>query len=336
MRYFYHLLLLYFLILNVLSLNNENISIGNLNLIYIKVPKCYSTTVSGIIRQIGFNYKLDGYDNDKWINNEPGIWANHETPLENRLDLINKLNKPYFLITFIRNPLDRTLSHYYYFRHVQKGKSKKNDKSMLKFMNKASKANFISKYLDIRTPLQVNNIKKWQNKTNHNLLAVLEEEQHDQHILTDDEQKELVNYLLNLYDFIGICEKFNESLVILKNLLHINDQDLVYIKGKSNMGYKRNSFEIEQANLPNRAIKLYQSRNKMDYLLYNKAKYKLDQYIANLGINNMLTQVHHFDQLERQILSTCDKPLDKSIYNDCYWKDNGCGKTCISNVLKQQ
>ena len=84
------------------------------NIVYIKVPKTGSTTVSGIMSRVAARNGLTGYRNVTWIAKEPGIWASH-AHFDKLLPQLHSLTRPVVLITSVREPRMRALSAFYHF-----------------------------------------------------------------------------------------------------------------------------------------------------------------------------------------------------------------------------
>ena len=91
------------------------------NIVLVKVPKAASTTTSSVVRRVAAHQGLSNFRQHTWIDNEPGVWANHERFRE-LAPRVAALRQPFILVTAIRNPLTRAMSQFYHFevlgRHV--------------------------------------------------------------------------------------------------------------------------------------------------------------------------------------------------------------------------
>eukprot|EP00494_Astrolonche_serrata_P028195 UN28460 len=189
------------------NLQKENKNWYNKNLIYIKVHKTGSTSMASIVQRIGIHYKLhdpygifmDDLDKmethlkvglDHWIKEEPGVWNEHENRLnlKSRLDSL-KLDKMY--LTFLREPTDRCISAWnWVFRKPDKIPKRSSDSAKMKFFN-AQCINYSYDYI----------------KTKH---------------------KTTPQNVLDSYYFVGITERFNESILLLKFLMDLTWSDILY------------------------------------------------------------------------------------------------------------
>lgn len=146
-------------------------------------------------------------------------------------------NKPYRYITFVRNPVDRTVSTYNYFSTLQKNNEK------------FSKANLL---INEKIPSFENWLKiKYSKK------------------LTIPAFLKRPNYLgknlkesLNKFYFIGITENYNEDAVYLYHLLGIN-------KFYTNKNISKKYVKLED--LDKKTKDLLMEKNKEDIELYNYA-----------------------------------------------------------------
>lgn len=107
------------------------------NIVFVKVMKTASSTVSGALRRVCVHHGLSGCRAAQWIRTEPGLWAKHgpfdaswrealrhrfardydsrERPQPPDLAVLSSLARPTFLMTLVREPAARCLSQHYYF-----------------------------------------------------------------------------------------------------------------------------------------------------------------------------------------------------------------------------
>jgi len=274
---------------------NANNSFVQQNLIFIRPKKVGSSTFSGVVRRIGAHYGLSGHLERFWeFGHEPGLWANHE--LRYRLSKrLNRLKMHTFFISLVRDPIPRCLS---YINHVLVTRGEKN------MTTKAKIRTFKS---DSMKP------------KNEGCFA------HYKKTLDPENQK---------YDFIAITERFDESLVVLKNLLHLNYNDILYLSAKvaghvDEYGFKIHrykKYEEEDQELKDFVEKEWRFTNP-DFWIYRNAKLKLDEHIES--IPDFQEQLNIFQDMLKDAQEACSDYYLK----DCYFSDHGCGHTCLDMQL---
>lgn len=154
------------------------------------------------------------------------------------------LNRDCFFFTFVRNPIDRYLSHFNYQR-IAMGI----DWSIQEFVNNS----------------RFNNWQTYRIAGEKNFMKALD-------------------YVNNRFDFIGITEKYDESLLILKQLIGKNSFNIHYKKensiiSKSNRNeYKIIKYDELNADLQNKI----KENNKYDIELYDHILNNIySKYVSN-------------------------------------------------------
>lgn len=227
--------------------------------IFIHIPKTAGTTLINIIRN-SFSSKtlleFNSYDLAKW-------YKINELPIESlkkykliyghmgtgsHIDL--NLTKPYF--TFFRNPLERVISYYSYVKRNPNHR----------FHNEAMRTASILGFLkNAKTP-EMDNGQTRQ-------IAGVELEVPIGSL--DEKIFELaINNLENHYFFIGLVERFDESILLLKNNLGI----IPYYKSL-NVTEKR----MQISDLSEEAINFIEKKNRFDIDLYKFAQKKFENQI---------------------------------------------------------
>eukprot|EP00956_Cyclotella_meneghiniana_P038894 scaffold161736_cov98-Cyclotella_meneghiniana.AAC.1 len=128
---------------------------------------------------------------------------NHAQPKEKKYDALIKAES--YLWTFIREPTERIIS-LFFFQEVNRFKSEPHDSLMKKYMMSKAQTNY---YFQEFSPSPG---KQFKDHT-------------------------AIPQILDMYDFIGIVEQFDESLVVLKLFLGLEYQDILYLSAKSSGGY---------------------------------------------------------------------------------------------------
>jgi len=185
------------------------------NLVYIKIPKTGSTTMALVARRIALQHGLSNAFSRDWIASEPGVWWQHETygNLANE-GKITSLQKPTFSWTTLRNPVDRIISH---FQYEVMYNCKVNGISSACPIPKSA---IPSDYAGI-SDLLIQWVK--DNKLTELGYSSVDGMGADAASLPSN---------VNL-DFVGITERFTESVLIMGELLGLSFSDMLYQSAKS-------------------------------------------------------------------------------------------------------
>ena len=169
---------------------------------------------------------------------------------------------------------------------------------------------------------------------------------------------DLANHILREYDFIGITERMDESIVVLSFLLNVPLGDVLYLTAKGHGGFDdgggrggirvctyiwpsfvtpgmQNILEAEQ----------WQRMSHWDQILYQSANRSLDLTIDKLGRNKVAQAVtrfqHALEVARNKCLSHTVFPCSAGgdytpdSHTDCLWKDSGCGSPCLDQVAHE-
>mmetsp|Transcript_21188 Transcript_21188/g.38915 ORF Transcript_21188/g.38915 Transcript_21188/m.38915 type:complete len:399 (+) Transcript_21188:14-1210(+) len=168
-----------------------------------------------------------------------------------------------------------------------------------------------------------------------------------------EDEVEFSNKILLDYDFIGITERMDESLVVLSMLLNLELTDILYLKSKENGsfddgGLKECTYIVPTYVSP--GMKTYFSQNNTwtkrtrgDALLHRAARRSLDMTIDQLGRKNFTTKFTEFKRLRKEVeeqcqgmvVFPCDAGGNRHKLNGCLWVDSGCGNSCIDHMVHQ-
>ena len=268
------------------------------DLVYIKVPKCASSTTGGVVRRIAAHNQLSGVHTTSWAEPEPGIWANH-APLTHKWGLLGQLQQRALLLTMVRLPATRCLSGYYHFGETRGGAS---NEARAKVAALKGCKNFIFNYI---TPPGT-----WS-------------------------ARQLVE---DVYSFIGVVERYDESMVLLASLLRVPLSHVLYLKAKnSNAGgvdaklgisfVPHPPLEQEPSAVSAFAASAdFNHSNKHDYELYVMANAALDRrWRANR--EELDAGLARFREMRARATELCADAADNEA--SCYWGDNGCAYQCL-------
>ena len=164
--------------------------------------------------------------------------------------------------------------------------------------------------------------------------------------------------IINGYDFLGVTERMEESLVVLAMLAQIPLTDVVVFSSKQSgcYGFAKGNEDCVKLEKKWTTPKIdeyilgdYHKANKDDYLLYNAAQRSLDKTIDALGRKRVEENVELLKSLQQQndeqcaskTTMPCTQPEDESLKKEhkrlakesCYKSDFGCGHACTDEVL---
>jgi hypothetical protein len=269
---------------------------------YIKVPKTGSSTWAGIMRRIGSRHGLKHvHDGPSWIKKDmkpsASVWANHGHRISMERELF-KLMPNATYVTLIRDPVDRALSQFYHIQVSRRG-VKDDDSEKTKYLSKTN-AQFQMQYIQQK------------------------------------EESQTPAEIMESYTFIGVTERFDESLLILGRKLGLNNSDLLYLRSKesgkkSSDAYDRGKttakhppFAQESDAVHAAALNLQSSG---DVALHQLANAALDKAISEY--HNFEKDLKEFQTVLNELEDTCRSRFEES----CLWNDNGCAQDCINDYV---
>lgn len=136
-------------------------------------------------------------------------------------------------------------------------------------------------------------------------------------------QQLMIRDVLSPFDLLMITERFTESLIVFMWKIGLKLTDLLYVNSKT---------RSPDAELPQRKeksfIKDVLEMNGQDLRIFELANEYLDKQIAELPPRYM-DYKNVLEEMLQEVQDEC--PYSE---NDCYWKDNGCARTCIKNWIK--
>jgi len=162
--------------------------------------------------------------------------------------------------------------------------------------------------------------------------------------------EQVVMDILHRYDFIGVTERLDESLVVMKMLLGLETRDILYVPNPGpfipwyfNVSATVCTYHgiapfISTTMSLFFASPAWQTKIAGDTMLFHAATTSLDRTIATLGkgrVQNELVQFHHaMDELAqkkcyRDIVFPCTSSGRLVSQHDCMEKNLGCGFDCL-------
>ena len=229
------------------------------NILYIKVHKCGSTTSSGVARRIAAHHNLSGVD-EKTMDSrliifspEPAVSASHGR-FSPRWKAMSKLHMRSFLWTMIRLPVSRCMSFYYF-----KLREDNRRRPSMPVDSVPGRVEFLRRSC---RSYAFNYLRRTRSDTPESLVGGA-----------------LVG---GVYGFVGLVERYDESLVMLSYLLRIPLSDVLYLKSKeagSRKGWVRHlpMAEEDPAVRAYAASAAFNRSNARDYKLHAVASAELDR-----------------------------------------------------------
>eukprot|EP00980_Cylindrotheca_fusiformis_P003660 scaffold818_cov136-Cylindrotheca_fusiformis.AAC.26 len=163
-----------------------------------------------------------------------------------------------------------------------------------------------------------------------------------------------VREILDGYNFIGVVERFDESLVALQLLLGLETSDILYYSVK-----EKNQFELSKGrqrfclapldwnSLLSESVREHLesqewfAQNYGDHILYNAANISLDMTILSLGLDVFSKALKDFRSLMAKAREICHPRLPcssngtlqyKESLEDCYAEYTACGYKCFDEL----
>jgi len=253
---------------------------NNVTNIYIHIPKTAGTTVKEIITK---NYISTDI-----------AWIYHPTPIKAKESFLLEKDKNYSIImghfdyglhenlknqykyyTILRNPIDRVISHYafvlnqknhYLHNIVHKNKMSLNDFVSAKLTTELNNGQV--RMLVGAGGYHKNKFSKYDIPYGQCDFWMLEEAKKN---------------IKNNFSFIGIQEKFEQSLVIMSKKMVLN-KNIPYIKVNQN----RNKRKLLRGQVDKNTIETITKYNELDIELYNFVSYNFEKLWKSTNIYNRL------------------------------------------------
>ena len=256
------------------------------NVVYIKVPKTGSTTMANIVRRMSSRHGIKNVadsDEHSWISEEPGAWWSHSkySVMKSKIDA---LHDPYYSFSLLRDPVRRAISHFQFFVMFCKCKCDngwsdcptENDfpttrdgieDLLMKYLQRGSE-NFRNSYQLMYTTTTGNEDVSFETAEHNNMIDLR---------------------------FVGVLEKFTESVLVLKEMLGLSLADVLYIPAKSGKYDWGNAKDISDGTLA-KVKALFHGAE--DYKYIDAESEKLNRLKANIpDFQNKLNELeNHLSQ----------------------------------------
>lgn len=307
-------------------LNDKNEAQG---LIYIKLYKASSSTCEGVSLSIAHNVARRLTQNKK---SSPCVHYNrHVFQDVGGLNYTSKTKSSTLVWTMVRNPIERDLSSFYFFE-VSRKNATISDEAIINYFRESK--NFQTSYL-----------LPWQTSPWNAEFAGKRE------LLV----QWLENHILTTYDFIGVTERFEESLAVMVLLWDLETTDVIVMSAKQSGGYDDagdtgRCTKILKPPSPSLAVQAYWSKkhaiDNVDFLLWEVANRSLDRTIHRLGRSKVDAVMVEMENLRKLVDYWCAQKTHfpcsargvKQFHlseKSCYVQDAGCGHTCVDKTMEK-
>jgi hypothetical protein len=317
-----------------------------MGLCYLKMPRAASSTLAGINHRISSSFaKRQGIQS----------CIRHDGPTP-AFYFRNRVKGMSFLWTFVRDPTKRAMSR------VANGISKHREEARYtgSYSNNFTDA-YILKALEDSDDIQYGTISEGRGgfQVQYTMLRVL-----DPYIFWNKTQpsvvqnhadlQQFVKTLLRQYDFIGVVERLDESLVVLQLLMGLETSDILYFSSRLSSQFTRSGGRcinnIDPQTLRSRAVRdflqspTWWAQNYGDWLLHRAASISLDKTIQEIGVQYFLDAYSDFQDMKKEVMENCQPifPCSKTGLDqleasraDCYQEDMGCGFPCMDEIASR-
>ena len=125
--------------------------------------------------------------------------------------------------------------------------------------------------------------------------------------MTHEETNSYINQIFSNFSVILVKERFDESLLVMKNLFCWDYQDILYFKPQNTF---RRPKLVENPDIESLREKHYRDFSPFDYILYERATEKLDKQMESIA--NFSHQLQEFKRLRETVGHVCDQLTEDS------------------------
>jgi hypothetical protein len=285
---------------------------------YTKLSKCSSSTLAGIAVQIARNEAVRQNRTGDKAPQECRVKADHG----NYFSIMHRDKAQSILWTFVREPASRQVSDFFHF-HVSRRGEAATDSNLQTAARKAlNVANYMTGGHFMRPG--------------------------GKHLKTTEEK---VGFIVDTYDFIGVVERFHESLIVLKMIFRLDLRDILYTSAKRSGGYDdgeyRETCHYIKRSVVSPTVKEWFTNStewneyaKEDILLYRVALKSLDLTIESLGKAQVERQVLLLEEALKYTDDVCGPTAvypcsaegKKQSHTTCVDHDWACAHKCIETL----
>lgn len=285
-------------------------------ILFVKNPKVGSSTAASVTLRIASRAGRD--------KNIPLCKNRVQHSVTSRMGYRYRDHRQSFLWSLVREPTSRVVSQFFHFQVSRQGYNATNDVFL----------RFLKQHRKYFTAFQLKYLAFDQNLTN---------------------PKEAIEEIFNQYNFIGVSERFDETIVVLQMLLGLEAADVMYLSSKASGGYDDGMFKnhcyLIQRSFVSQAMRQYFESSEWkevihwDAIFHDMANHALDLTIEQLGRENFERNLSTFLLLKDKVDRTCAETVRfpcsstgrraRPRETDCMYDDMGCGFECMDSVIDQ-
>eukprot|EP00040_Diaphanoeca_grandis_P034483 m.213856 g.213856 ORF g.213856 m.213856 type:complete len:331 (-) comp33160_c1_seq4:909-1901(-) len=290
-------------------------------IVFMKAYKVGGSTVAGIVRHIGAHHDINGFDVD--LDTEllcdkyqRGYVVAHHlrySVAAKRLQRCRDVGKPLFVLAWVREPLERCLSEFYHFLVTRKHENPSSANKLLYCQS-----------------AQIDHYKSFFSETGQGQPSVVD--------------------AFALYNFVGVTDRFDESMVVLADIMGLSFKDILYLTAKNSSNSKptgagdvRNHIKMHRhpplSEEPSEVRDIatsneFRKSNAWSLEFYKLAHKSLDNHINIMGKELFALKLAKYRVVLVAAQQKCvsrDSDVPK-----CYYNDHGCGYECLDKVFKRR
>lgn len=324
-----------------------------MGLCYLRIPMAFSTTLAGINMRISRNFAKRQGLKESCIRHDghtPGLYYQKR---EQGLS---------YLWTMVRKPDDRALSR------IANSLAKQGEGFNATDGFQVDHTTMVLSNLQQAMDMQYGAISEGRGgfQVQYSMLHLLPEysmwnSSFPDKVLDPTKSMRQVQQTLMGYDFIGVAERFDESLVALQLLLDLDVTDVLYFSSETepyfakSMGTPADSegltclATVDPESLRTPQVTQYLqsptwwAQNYGDLLLHQAASQSLDQTILQqIGLKRFAETLKDFRKLKAETQKVCQPVTfpcsrdgkDQSLQaeKECYFEESGCGYPCLDAI----
>ena len=290
-------------------------------ILFVKLIKVGGSTATGVTMNIA-KHEAERRHEKFWIcrGRWDHSWANAM--------LQDRIRSESFTWTIVRDPTKRVISEFFHFE-VSRNNVSSSDKTFMDFLTKGRNA---EKFRNLYLRMLSINLK---------------------YGMFDEDGPSIINEILSDYDFIGITERMDESVVVLSMLLNVPLGNVLYLNAKGHGGYDDGVYNDKCHFIQPSTVsptmrtffrgKYWNEITKWDRALYEAANRSLDLTIDRLGrdtFNDNLAKFRSSNQAARdrclpQNVFPCTATGEHNKHASCLWSDSGCGYKCLDELANE-
>jgi hypothetical protein len=290
-------------------------------ILFVKLIKVGGSTATGVTMSIA-KHEAERRQEKFWICR--GRWDHSWASVM----LQDRIRRESFTWSIIRDPTKRAISEFFHFE-VSRNDVPATDKNFVDFLTKGK------------------NEEKFRNLYLRMLSLDFK------YGMFDEDGPSVINNILANYDFIGITERMDESVVALSMLLNVPLGNVLYLNAKGHGGYDDGVYNdkcyyIQPSTVSTKMSTFFESEywNKIinwDRLLYKAVNRSLDMTIDRLGrdlFNDNLEKFRSSNLVARdrclpQNVFPCTATGEQNKNASCLWSDSGCGYKCLDELANE-